>query len=71
LIAFTGFLVYEGKLNYLYAFAVCFTGTCLGITIGYIFGVTLGNRLIKKYSTRLNVNPDHIQIAILYPSYLL
>jgi membrane protein DedA with SNARE-associated domain len=63
LIAFTGFLVYEGKLNYLYAFAVCFTGTSLGITMGYIIGRTLGNRLIKRYSARLNVNPDHIQNA--------
>jgi len=63
LIAFVGFLVYEGKLNYLYAFAVCFTGTSLGITIGYIFGRTFGNRLIKRYSARLKVNPDHIQNA--------
>jgi membrane protein DedA with SNARE-associated domain len=63
LIAFTGFLVYEGKLNYLYAFAVCFTGTSLGITIGYVLGMTFGNRLIKRYSARLNVNPDHIQNA--------
>jgi membrane protein DedA with SNARE-associated domain len=63
LIAFVGFLVYEGKLNYLYAFAVCFTGTSLGITIGYIFGKTFGNRLIKRYSARLKVNPDHIQNA--------
>jgi membrane protein DedA with SNARE-associated domain len=63
LIAFVGFLVYEGKLNYLYAFAVCFTGTSLGITIGYIIGKTFGNRLIKRYSARLKVNPDHIQNA--------
>jgi membrane protein DedA with SNARE-associated domain len=63
LIAFVGFLVYEGKLNYLYAFAVCFIGSSSGVTVGYILGRTLGNRLIKKYSTRLNVNPDHIQNA--------
>jgi membrane protein DedA with SNARE-associated domain len=63
LIAFVGFLVYEGKLNYLYAFAVCFTGTSLGITMGYIIGRTFGNRLIKRYTTKLNVNPDHIQNA--------
>ena len=63
LIAFVGFLVYEGKLNYLYAFAVCFTGTSLGITIAYIIGETFGNRFIKRCSARLKVNPDHIQNA--------
>jgi membrane protein DedA with SNARE-associated domain len=63
LIAFVGFLVYEGKLNYLYAFAVCFTGASLGITMGYIIGRTLGTRLIKRYSARLKVNPDQIQNA--------
>ena len=63
LIAFVGFLVYEGKLNYLYAFAVCFIGSSSGVTLGYILGRTFGNRLIKRYSTRLNVSPDHIQNA--------
>jgi membrane protein DedA with SNARE-associated domain len=63
LIAFVGFLVYEGKLNYLYAYVVCFVGSSAGVTLGYILGRTLGNRLIKRYSTRLNISPDRIQDA--------
>lgn len=63
LIAFVGFLVYEGKLNYLYAFAACFIGSSAGVTLGYLLGRTFGNRLIERYSTRMNVNPDHIQNA--------
>jgi membrane protein DedA with SNARE-associated domain len=63
LIAFVGFLVYEGKLNYLYAFAVCLIGSSSGVTLGYILGRTFGNRLIKRYSSKLNVNPDRIQKA--------
>jgi len=63
LIAFVGFLVYEGKLNYLYAFAVCFIGSSSGVTLGYILGRTFGTRLIKRYSTKLNVSPDHVQNA--------
>jgi membrane protein DedA with SNARE-associated domain len=63
LIAFVGFLVYEGKLNYLYAFAVCFIGSSSGVTLGYFLGRTFGNRLVKRYSTRLNVSPDYIQDA--------
>ena len=63
LIAFVGFLVYEGKLKYLYAFAVCFIGSSSGVTLGYILGRTFGTRLIKRYSTKLNIDPDHIQNA--------
>jgi membrane protein DedA with SNARE-associated domain len=63
LIAFVGFLVYEDKLNYLYAFAVCFIGSSSGVTLGYILGRTFGNRLIERYSTKLNIDPDHIQNA--------
>ncbi|MGZ3595585.1 MAG: DedA family protein [Syntrophales bacterium] len=63
LIAFVGFLVYEGKLNYLYAFAVCFIGSSSGVTLGYVLGRTFGNRLIERYSTKLNIDPDHIQNA--------
>ena len=63
LIAFVGFLVYEGKLNYVYAFAACFIGSLSGVTLGYILGRTIGYRLIKRYSIRLNVNPDHVQNA--------
>ncbi|HUH65341.1 MAG TPA: DedA family protein [Syntrophales bacterium] len=60
LIAFAGFLVYESKLNYVYTFIACMAGTCAGTTLGYVLGRTLGIRLIKRYSARLNVNPDHI-----------
>jgi membrane protein DedA with SNARE-associated domain len=63
LIAFVGFLVYESRLNYLYAFAVCFVGSSSGVTLGYILGRTFGNRLIKRYSAKLNINTDHIQDA--------
>ncbi len=63
LIAFVGFLVYEGKLNYLYAFIVCFVGSSSGVTLGYLLGRTFGNRLVRKFSSRLNVDPEHIQNA--------
>lgn len=63
LIAFVGFLVYEGKLNYTYAYIVCFAGASVGITLGYVLGRTLGIRLIKRYSAKLNVNPGHIENA--------
>jgi membrane protein DedA with SNARE-associated domain len=63
LMAYAGFLVFQGKLNYLYTILVAFTGTSCGITIGYVLGRTFGNPFIKRYAAKMHVNPDDIQNA--------
>jgi membrane protein DedA with SNARE-associated domain len=63
LMAYAGFLVFQGKLNYLYTILVAFAGTSCGITIGYVLGKTLGNPFIKKYASKMHVKPDDIQHA--------
>jgi membrane protein DedA with SNARE-associated domain len=63
LMAYAGFLVFQGKLNFLPTIAVAFLGTSCGITIGYALGKTLGNRLIKRYAAKMNVDPDEISKA--------
>ena len=63
LMAYAGFLVFQGELNYLYTVLVAFTGTSCGITIGYVLGKTFGNPFIKKYASKMHVNPDDIQNA--------
>ncbi len=63
LMAYAGFLVFQGKLNFLYTILVAFMGTSCGITIGYVLGRTLGNPLIKRYAAKVQVNPDDIQHA--------
>jgi membrane protein DedA with SNARE-associated domain len=63
LMAYAGFLVFQGKLNYLYTILVAFTGTSCGITIGYVLGKTFGNPFIKKYASKMHMNPEDIQRA--------
>jgi membrane protein DedA with SNARE-associated domain len=63
LMAYAGFLVFQGKLNYLYTILVAFAGTSCGITIGYVLGRTFGNPFIKRYAAKMHVNPDDIQNA--------
>jgi membrane protein DedA with SNARE-associated domain len=63
LMAYAGFLVFQGKLNYLYTIVVAFMGTSCGISIGYILGKTFGNPFIKKYASKMHVNPEAIQHA--------
>jgi membrane protein DedA with SNARE-associated domain len=63
LMAYVGFLVFQGKLNYLFTVMVAFMGTSCGITIGYILGRKFGNPFIKRYSAKIYVNSERIQNA--------
>ena len=63
LMAYAGFLVFQGKLNYLYTILVAFAGTSCGVTIGYILGRAFGNPFIKKYASKMHIKPEDIQHA--------
>jgi membrane protein DedA with SNARE-associated domain len=63
LMAFVGFLVFEGKLNHALAIIVAFIGTSCGITVGYFIGRLSDRLLLKKYSEKIRINPKHIQDA--------
>jgi membrane protein DedA with SNARE-associated domain len=63
LMAYAGFLVFQGKLNYLYTIVVAFMGTSCGITIGYILGRAFGNPFIKRYSAKIYINSERIRNA--------
>ncbi len=63
LMAYAGFLVFQGTLNYVCAIGVAFMGTTCGITIGYVLGRTFGNPFIKKYASKMRLNPDDVQRA--------
>jgi membrane protein DedA with SNARE-associated domain len=63
LMAYVGFLVFEGKLNYALAIIVAFAGTSFGITVGYFIGRLSDKLLLKKYSEKIRINPEHIQNA--------
>ena len=61
LMAYAGFLVFQGKLNYFYTVIVAFAGTLCGITIGYILGRRFGYPFIERYSDKMRVNYDHVR----------
>lgn len=63
LMAFVGFQVFEGKLNYALAMIVAFAGTSCGITVGYFIGRLSDKLLLKKCSEKIRINPEHIQNA--------
>ena len=54
-LAFAGYLVYEGKLQIVPAMAAAFFGSVCGITLSYGLGRTLGNYLITKFGDAVQI----------------
>src|SRR3954454_12700385 len=49
LMAFTGYLIFKGKLSFVPAFAAAYFGSICGITISFWLGRTLGLPLVHRY----------------------
>ncbi|MGV8059167.1 MAG: DedA family protein [Smithellaceae bacterium] len=70
LIAFTGFLSSQGKLDILFLLPVIITGTALGITVSYFLGKFSNRYVSHKYSDKISINADHLQkIKAFYDKY--
>ncbi len=63
LIAFTGFLSSQGKLDIRLLLPVIISGTTLGITGSYFLGKLSGHYVSHKYSNKISINVDHLQRA--------
>lgn len=48
LMGYSGFLIYQHKLNWFLSIGAAFIGTCIGMTISYWIGYKLGPRFFKK-----------------------
>ncbi|PKN53308.1 MAG: DedA family protein [Deltaproteobacteria bacterium HGW-Deltaproteobacteria-13] len=63
LMVFAGFQIFQGHLNYPLAVVIAFLGTSCGITSGYFIGRLSDKFLLKKYSDKLHINPEHFENA--------
>ena len=70
LIAFSGFLSSQGKLDILFLLPVIFTGPALGITVSYYLGKFSGHYVSNRYCNKISINADHLQeIKEFYDKY--
>ena len=60
LLAFAGYLVYEGRLQLFPTMVSAFLGSMCGITISYGFGRTVGNYLVTKFGPAVKITDDKI-----------
>ena len=60
LLAFAGYLVYEGRLQLFPTMAAAFLGSVCGITISYGLGRTVGNYLVTKIGPAVQITEDKV-----------
>lgn len=63
LLAFSGFLIFQGKLNFLIVLPVAFFGTSCGITVSYLLGKYGSNYISGKFSDKYPPNFQRLQKA--------
>ena len=60
MLAFAGYLVYEGKLLLVPTVAAAFLGSACGITLSYGLGRTVGAYLISKFGHAVHITGDKV-----------
>jgi membrane protein DedA with SNARE-associated domain len=59
-LAFAGYLVYEGKLLLLPTLAAAFFGSACGITLSYGLGRTVGDYMVRRFGHAVRITEDKV-----------
>jgi membrane protein DedA with SNARE-associated domain len=63
LMAYCGFLVFQGQLNWIISIAVASLGVITGITISYFIGRVLGKSFFEKHGSKFHLGPEKLEKA--------
>ena len=61
LLVFSGFLIFQGKLQALPTFLAGLAGAISGITISFLLGRTLGRTVVDRYGYYLRITAEHLE----------
>ena len=61
LMSYTGFLVFQGHLNWILSILIAGFGSCIGMTISYWIGYKLGQPFFEKYGSRFHMGPERFE----------
>ncbi|RDW16056.1 alkaline phosphatase [Oceanobacillus arenosus] len=61
LMSYTGFLVFQGRLNWIVSILIAGIGACIGMTISYWIGFRLGKPFFEKYGSRFHMGPERLE----------
>ena len=60
LMSYTGFLVYQGQLNWMLSIIIAGAGAAIGMTLSYWIGYRLGTPFFEKHGHRFHMGPKQI-----------
>ncbi|WP_052339236.1 VTT domain-containing protein [Gorillibacterium massiliense] len=60
IMTYSGLIVYEGQINWLFSILVAGTAVSLGMTASYAIGYRLGHPFFEKYGARFHFGPDKL-----------
>ncbi len=66
LMSYAGFLVYEGKFNWLFTIAAASTGAIIGMSTSYWIGYKLGTPFFEKYGKYIHMGPERLEKTSLW-----
>ncbi len=70
LMSYSGFLVFQGHLNWSLSIFIAGVGVCLGMTISYWIGYKLGTPFFDKFGRRFHMGPKQLEkISHWYEKY--
>ncbi|MFP5112643.1 VTT domain-containing protein [Bacillaceae bacterium C204] len=61
LMTYSGFLVFQGQLNWLVSILMASFGACIGMTLSYWIGYKLGKPFFYKYGHRFHMGPERME----------
>ncbi|WP_338450577.1 VTT domain-containing protein [Niallia oryzisoli] len=61
LMSYTGYLVFQGHLNWILSILIAGIGACIGMTISYWIGYKLGEPFFEKYGSRFHLGPERFE----------
>lgn len=63
LLAFAGYLVFQGKLNPVSTLLVSFLGSACGISLSYFLGRLLGLKVLHRHAAKLHLTEEQLNRA--------
>lgn len=60
LMIYCGYVIYQGKMNFGCSILVAAAGVCMGITLSYFVGRTLGITFFEKYGHYIHINKNKL-----------
>ncbi|WP_018663311.1 VTT domain-containing protein [Heyndrickxia acidiproducens] len=61
LMSYTGYMVHQGQLNWIFSIIIAWTGTTIGMTTAFFIGQRLGAPFLHKHGHLIHLGPEQLE----------